>query len=241
MRKARIENEGEEHEARLRDGELLTDSGTYGMDEVELLPPCNPSKVVAVGKNYADHAAELGGEVPDFPLLFFKPASAVVGHDVAIEYPVSSERVDYEGEVGLVVGDRCRDVSEGEALSYVEGVTCVNDVTARDWQERENQWARAKGMDTFCPIGPYIQTEFGSELGVETRVNGERRQSSNTGGMVYSFAELVSEVSRFMTLYPGDVVATGTPEGVGMLEVGDVVEVEVEGVGTLRNSVELPG
>lgn len=237
MRKARFNAEGGVRGGRLEGDEVVTDEASFSVDDVDLLPPSTPSKVVAVGKNYADHAAELGTEVPDFPLLFFKPASAVVGPDDEIRYPPSSERVDYEGEVGLVIGRECRNVSEGEALDYVEGVTCVNDVTARDWQERENQWARAKGTDTFCPIGPCVQTDFTDSLDVETRVNGERVQSSNTENMVFGFAELVAEASRFMTLLPGDVVATGTPEGVGALEKGDVVVVEVEGVGTLRNPV----
>lgn len=237
MRKARFRVDGGVRGGRLGDGEVVTDEARFSLDDVDLLPPSTPSKVVAVGKNYADHAAELGTDVPDFPLLFFKPPSAVIGPDDDIKYPANSERVDYEGEVGLVIGRECRNVSREEALDYVRGVTCVNDVTARDWQERENQWARAKGTDTFCPIGPCVQTDFTDSLGVETRVNGEVRQSAQTESMVFGFAELVAEASRFMTLYSGDVIATGTPEGVGALEIGDVVEVEVEGVGVLRNQV----
>ncbi|MFB6282778.1 MAG: fumarylacetoacetate hydrolase family protein [Halobacteria archaeon] len=219
--------------------EIEFDGESLHVDSVDVQPPSDPSKVVCVGKNYRDHARELDTTVPDFPLLFLKPPSSVIGAFDEIIYPDSTVNLHYEGELALVIGEDCRGVEESDALDYVAGYTCLNDVTARDWQDRENQWTRAKGMDTFCPIGPYLQTDL-SEIGdrdVITRVNGEEVQRSNTQKMVFSPRELVSEVSEYMTLREGDILATGTPEGVGALERGDVVGVEVEGAGTLLNEV----
>lgn len=206
------------------------------LPDVRLLAPVIPSKVVCVGRNYADHAAELGNEVPAEPLLFLKPSTAVIGPDDPIPMPAVSERVDHEAELGVVIGRLCKGVSEEEAQGYVLGYTCGNDVTARDLQQRDGQWSRAKGFDGFCPLGPWIETDLDTaDLRVECRVNGEVRQSAKTSLLTFTPAFLVSYVSRVMTLLPGDVLLTGTPAGVGPLSDGDHVEVEVEGLGVLRN------
>jgi len=207
--------------------------------EVRLLAPVAPGKIVCVGRNYAEHAAELGNEVPKDPLIFLKPPSAVVGPDEPIVLPQYSRRVEHEGELGLVVGRRCAHLADSEnPLEYLLGYTCVNDVTARDLQKADVQFTRAKGFDTFCPVGPHIDTEGGAEdRSVETLVNGELRQSGRTSRMVFSPAFLVRWISRMMTLEPGDLIATGTPAGVGPLAAGDTVEVRVAGVGVLRNPV----
>lgn len=240
MRQVRFDRGDGPEAGRVEDGTILLEDGEVSTDDVELLPPCEPSKVVCVGRNYAEHADELGSDVPEFPLLFFKPPSAVVGPFDRIVMPPETDDLHYEGEVGLVVGEHCRRVDPDDATEVLAGYTAVNDVTMRDWQERESQWARAKGGDTFCPIGPYLQTDWEEPLALETRVNGDVRQSASTADVVFGFDELVAAASRFMTLEPGDVIATGTPEGVGAVEPGDVVGVEVEGVGTLRNTVATP-
>lgn len=209
--------------------------------DVDLLAPCRPTKIVAVGRNYAAHAAELGNVVPSEPLLFFKPPSAVIGPDAAIVLPPQSERVEHEAELCLVIGQRCRDVSPDEAWRYVLGVTCGNDVTARDIQRRDKQWTRAKGFDTSAPLGPWIVAGLSaadvSDLSITCQVSGLYRQMGRTKDMVFSPSELVSYISQMITLEPGDVVMTGTPAGVGPLEPGDVVEVTIEGIGTLSNPV----
>jgi 2-keto-4-pentenoate hydratase/2-oxohepta-3-ene-1,7-dioic acid hydratase in catechol pathway len=206
------------------------------LDDVRLLAPILPSKVVCVGKNYAAHAAEFGGEVPEEPLIFLKPSTSVSGPGDPIPLLPISKRVDYEGELAVVMGRLARHVRSEDAARYILGYTCGNDVTLRDLQGTDDQWARAKGFDGSCPLGPWIQTAFDpNDAAVETRVNGERRQFARTSEMVFGVATLVEFVTTFMTLLPGDVIMTGTPEGVGRLEPGDVVEVEVEGVGTLRN------
>jgi 2-keto-4-pentenoate hydratase/2-oxohepta-3-ene-1,7-dioic acid hydratase in catechol pathway len=209
------------------------------LSEVKLLAPVTPSKIVCVGRNYRDHAAELGNPMPDQPLLFLKPPSSVVGHEDAIELPATSERVEHEGELGVVIGRRARLISDGEnPLDYVLGYTCVNDVTARDLQRRDVQFTRAKSFDTFCPIGPYVVTGIDPfDLQVETRVNGETRQRGRTAAMAFPVAYLIRYISHIMTLEAGDVISTGTPAGVGPLSDGDVCEIEVEQVGTLRNAV----
>jgi 2-keto-4-pentenoate hydratase/2-oxohepta-3-ene-1,7-dioic acid hydratase in catechol pathway len=201
-----------------------------------------PSKVVCVGRNYAAHAAELGNVVPKEPLIFLKPPSAIVGPDEPIVLPPYSQRVEYEGELALVVGRRCAHLSDtDDPLSYLLGYTCLNDVTARDIQKNETQFTRAKGFDTFCPIGPHIETHLDpSNVLVETHINGARRQSGSTSLMIYPVTVLVRFISRMMTLFPGDVIATGTPAGVGPFTAGDVVEVSVAGVGALRNPVHAP-
>jgi 2-keto-4-pentenoate hydratase/2-oxohepta-3-ene-1,7-dioic acid hydratase in catechol pathway len=206
---------------------------------VTLLAPVRPRKIVCVGRNYAAHAAELGNEVPKEPLIFLKPPSAIIGPDEPIVIPSISQRVEHEGELALVIGKRCSHLSDGEdPLSYICGYTCLNDVTARDIQKNEVQFTRAKGFDTFCPVGPYLETDVNPlNVLVETRVNGVRRQSGSTSLMVYPIPFLVRWISRMMTLEPGDVIATGTPAGVGPLFPGDTVEVSVAGVGVLRNPV----
>lgn len=210
------------------------------LEDARLLAPVEPSKIVCVGRNYKEHAAELGNEMPAEPLLFLKAPSAIVGHGDAIELPPQSERVEHEGELGVVIGRTCRSLAEDEdPLSYVLGYTCVNDVTARDLQRKDVQFTRAKSFDTFCPVGPYFVTGLDpADLRVETRVNGEVRQSGRTSAMAFPVPFLIRYISNVMTLNPGDLIATGTPAGVGPMLDGDTVEVEVEGVGTLRNQVK---
>ena len=199
-----------------------------------------PGKIVCVGRNYADHAAELGSDVPSEPLIFMKPPSAVISAGDAVQVPPDAGRVDYEGEIGLIVRRRCRRVSEGDAWSYVGGVVAVNDVTARDLQRRDSQWTRAKGLDTFCPLGNVVDAAEvePDKLAVTTRVNGEVKQQGSADQMVFSLRHLVSFISHVMTLEPGDLIATGTPEGVGPLSAGDVVEVSLSCGSAVRNPVE---
>jgi 2-keto-4-pentenoate hydratase/2-oxohepta-3-ene-1,7-dioic acid hydratase in catechol pathway len=212
-------------------GELMT------LSEVTLLAPCEPTKIIALGMNYRDHAAEIGLPVPEEPLIFMKPSSAVIGPDADIVYPGMSTRVDYEAELAVVIGHPARHVKEAEAFNYILGYACCNDVTARDLQKRDGQFTRSKSFDTFAALGPWIETEIADpdRLTVEAFLNGERRQHSNTSNLVFGVAALVSFISRIMTLLPGDVIATGTPAGIGPMQVGDVVEVRVEGIGTLQN------
>jgi len=207
--------------------------------DVKLLAPVIPrSKVVAVGRNYREHAAELGNEAPAEPLLFLKPNTSVVGPGDTIVRPQQSSRVDFEGELAVVIGSIAKNVSEADAASVVFGYTVANDVTARDLQEKDGQWARAKGFDTFCPLGPVIETEFEvANQAIETRVNGEVRQSGRLDEMVHSVASVIAYASAVFTLLPGDVILTGTPAGVGPIVAGDTVEVTVEGIGTLSNPV----
>jgi 2-keto-4-pentenoate hydratase/2-oxohepta-3-ene-1,7-dioic acid hydratase in catechol pathway len=207
--------------------------------EVRLVAPVLPSKVIGIGKNYADHAREMGGEPPDAPIVFLKPSTSVVGPGEIVRYPVGvSQQVDYEGELAVVIGRLCREVPVSRVADVVLGYTCANDVTARDLQRAEPQWGRAKGFDTFCPIGPWIATGLDpSDLAITTTVNGELRQAGRTSAMERSVAELVAFVSEAMTLLPGDVILTGTPAGVGPLQVGDEVSVTIEGIGTLTNPV----
>lgn len=240
MRLARVAVDGTVHRGEVIDSQVETDEGMFALSEIDLLAPCEPTKIIAAGKNYVDHVKEMNeGEanMPDFPFLFLKPPSSVVAPNDPITYPDISDHVDHEAELAAVIGTRCKDVSEDEALEYVEGYTCLNDVSARDWGDREHQWFRTKGMDDFCPIGPWLQTDLGENLYVEARVNGEIRQSSNTKHLYYSVEELIAEASQVMTLEPGDVIATGTPSGVGPIERGDTVEIEVETVGVLKNEV----
>jgi len=208
------------------------------LDDVRLLAPVLPSKVVAVGRNYAEHAAEMGGEVPDQPLVFLKPSTAVIGPGDPIPYPPISREVHYEGELALVVGRLARRLLPEDAERAILGYTCGNDVTLRDLQRTDGQWTRAKGFDGSCPLGPWIETELDpTDAALRTRVNGEVRQDARTSDLAFGPAALVAFVSTFMTLLPGDVVLTGTPAGVGPLQVGDRVEVEVEGIGVLANTV----
>ncbi|KZE91132.1 fumarylacetoacetate hydrolase family protein [Microbacterium sp. TNHR37B] len=209
------------------------------VSEVTLLAPVIPrSKVVCVGKNYRDHAAEMGGEAPAEPLLFLKPNTSVIGPGDVIVRPRQSERTDFEGELAVVMGRVTKDVSVDDALGRVFGYTVANDVTARDLQRSDGQWARAKGFDTFCPLGPVIETEFDLTGGarIVSRVNGEVRQDGPLSDMVHSVAEIIAYASAAFTLLPGDVILTGTPAGVGPFEAGDTVEVEIGGIGVLRNT-----
>src|SRR5712664_4237850 len=209
------------------------------LSEVRLLAPVEPSKIVCIGRNYAAHAAELGNEVPKEPLMFLKPPSSIIGPDEAIVLTKYAQRVEHEGELALVMGRRCSQLSDADdALSFVMGYTCLNDVTARDLQKSDVQFTRAKGFDTFCPVGPHIESELPPEdLLVEALVNGQLRQSGRTSLMIFPPAFLVRWISRMMTLEPGDLIATGTPAGVGPIAHGDAVDVRVGGIGVLRNPV----
>jgi 2-keto-4-pentenoate hydratase/2-oxohepta-3-ene-1,7-dioic acid hydratase in catechol pathway len=208
------------------------------LDDVRLLAPILPSKVVCLGKNYAAHAAEFGGEVPEEPLVFLKPSTSVSGPGDPIPLPPISNRVDYEGELAVVIGRIARNVRAEETFRYILGYTCGNDVTLRDLQKKDDQWARAKGFDGSCPLGPWVETELDPiDVHLQTRVNGDVRQSASTSDMVFGVATIIEFVTAFMTLLPGDVIMTGTPEGVGKLEPGDRVEVEIDGIGALMNPV----
>ncbi|MDD2901514.1 MAG: fumarylacetoacetate hydrolase family protein [Syntrophales bacterium] len=222
------------------DGGLANTTGeVLSLPEVTLLAPCEPTKIIALGLNYRDHAAEFGNPVPDEPLIFMKPSTSVIGPDAAIIYPAMSRRVDYEAELAVILGKTARHVPEDKALDYVLGYTCFNDVTARDLQKKDGQFTRAKGFDTFAALGPWIETAIAApdNLTVEAYLNGERKQHSNTSDMVFGVATLISFISRIMTLLPGDVIATGTPSGIGPMRVGDMVEIRVENIGALRNKV----
>ena len=207
--------------------------------DVRLLAPILPSKVVCVGRNYREHAAELGNKMPEEPLLFLKAPSSIIGHGDTIELPPESKRVEHEGELGVVIGRRARRISADEdPLSYVLGYTCVNDVTARDLQRQDVQFTRAKSFDTFCPVGPVIVTEINPlDLQVSTRLNGELKQQGRTSNMAFPVPFLIRYIADIMTLLPGDLIATGPPAGVSPMKAGDLVEVEVEGIGVLRNEV----
>ncbi|MFD1832335.1 MULTISPECIES: fumarylacetoacetate hydrolase family protein [Streptomyces] len=208
------------------------------VDKVRLLPPVLPNKVVAIGRNYAEHAAELGNEVPDVPVAFFKPSTSVVGPDDPITYPSFSQEVHHEAELAVVIGRMCSQVPRERVADVILGYTCANDVTARDVQRTEDQWARAKGFDSSCPLGPWVVTDVDpSDLAIMCTVNGEQRQLGRTSQMVRSVEDLVVHVTEAMTLLPGDVILTGTPAGVGPLTVGDEVAVTIEGIGTLTNKV----
>ncbi|MBQ7061507.1 MAG: fumarylacetoacetate hydrolase family protein [Clostridia bacterium] len=216
-------------------GEIL------GISEVELLPPAEPSKIVCIGKNYKAHADEMGEGQPPEPVLFIKPSTCIVGNGDNVVYPAISHRLDFEGELGVVIGKRATHVEKGHALEYVFGYTCLNDVTARDIQKsptQGTQWTRGKGFDTFCPIGPHIETELDPfHADIKTLLNGEVRQSSNTALMTHDVDSLICFITEGMTLLPGDIIATGTPEGIGSMQRGDTVEVVIGGIGTLTNHI----
>ena len=208
-------------------------------ERYNLLAPCAPSKIIAVGKNYQGHAAEMGTPVPQEPLIFIKPPTAVIANGQSIHYPIQAQQVDYEGELALVIGDRCSNCSLEEAEDCIWGYTIANDVTARDLQRKDGQWARAKGFDTFCPLGPWIVRELSPGAKLETFVNDspEPKQSALISEMVFSPHSLVAFISQVMTLLPGDIILTGTPEGIGPLNKGDRVQVTIEGIGLLENSI----
>jgi 2-keto-4-pentenoate hydratase/2-oxohepta-3-ene-1,7-dioic acid hydratase in catechol pathway len=219
-------------------GQFGLGPGKKNFKEARLLAPCHPSKIVALGLNYRDHAEEVKLPVPEKPLLFIKPSTSVIGPEEAIIYPKISKRVDYEAELALVIKKVARNVPEERAADYILGYTCLNDVTARDLQPKDGQWTIAKGFDTFAPIGPWIETDIDpSNLEISSYLNGERRQHSNTRNLIFGPHYLVSFISHIMTLLPGDVIATGTPSGIGPMAIGDRVGVAIEGIGTLSNHV----
>jgi 2-keto-4-pentenoate hydratase/2-oxohepta-3-ene-1,7-dioic acid hydratase in catechol pathway len=219
---------------------LYADADGLDLNAVRLLPPCAPTKIICVGRNYPEHAREFGNEVPPEPLIFLKPPSSLIASGDEIIYPALSQRVDFEGELGVVIGRRARSVGTEEAMEYVLGYTCVNDVTARDLQRKDGQWTRGKGFDTFCPVGPWIvgREDIALEnVRVRTYLNGELKQDGAVRDMLFSVSAIISFVSEFMTLEPGDLIATGTPPGVGPMPPGSNVHVEIEGIGALRNTV----
>ena len=210
----------------------------HKLSEVKLLAPCIPSKIVALGLNYRTHAEELKAPLPNAPLIFLKPSTAVIGPEENIIYPSSSHRVDYEGELGVVIKKPVWRVSEEDALDYILGYTCFNDVTARDLQSQDRQWTRAKSFDTFAAVGPCIETDLDpANVGLETYLNGKLKQQGNTSDLIYSIPELINFASHVMTLLPGDIIATGTPSGIGPMYPGDKVEIKIKPIGTLRNYV----
>lgn len=218
--------------------DIKTTDIRYRLSEVRLLSPCVPSKIVALGLNYRSHAEETSNPIPESPLIFIKPPTAVIGPEDNIVYPPSSNRVDYECELAAVIKKTARSVPEENSLDYVLGYTCLNDVTARDHQRDDVQWTRGKSHDTFAPVGPCIETELDpGDVALETWLNGELKQKGNTRDLIFSVPNLISFISSVMTLLPGDIIATGTPSGIGPMKPGDTVEVKIEPIGTLRNYV----
>jgi 2-keto-4-pentenoate hydratase/2-oxohepta-3-ene-1,7-dioic acid hydratase in catechol pathway len=208
-------------------------------EEIKILPVSVPTKIIAIGLNYIDHANEMDKPIPEEPLLFMKPNSAVIAHNEEIILPEVSKRVDYEGELAVVIGQKCKNIEPDEVDDYILGYTCFNDVTARDLQEKDGQYTRSKSFDTFAPVGPWMENNLDVDnLDIETKVNGRTVQKSNTSNMKFKPKFLVSYISKIMTLFPGDIIATGTPSGVGPLQYGDTVEVTIEGIGTLVNKVK---
>jgi 2-keto-4-pentenoate hydratase/2-oxohepta-3-ene-1,7-dioic acid hydratase in catechol pathway len=211
----------------------------WPLADVRLLAPILPSKVIAVGRNYAKHAAEFGNAVPTDPMLFIKPSTTVIGPNASIKLPKASEHVDFEGELAIVIGQPVKNVPAARAASVILGYTVANDVSARDLQKADGQWGRAKGFDTFCPLGPWIETSIdASDLALHTQLNGELKQDGRTSDLVHGIPELIEFISGVMTLLPGDVILTGTPEGVGQMYDGDDVSITIEGIGTLSNPVQ---
>ena len=213
---------------------------TYSLSEIKYLPPTIPTKIIALGLNYFDHAEELKLKIPEEPLIFLKPSTAVIGHKENIIYPKMTERLDYEAELGVIIKNKVKNIKPKEVYENILGYTCFNDVTARDLQKKDGQWTRSKSFDTFAPLGPYLVTDLEpNNLEIILRQNGKVKQHSSTSKMIFKIEEMVSFISQIMTLNPGDVIVTGTPSGVGELQVGDVVEVEIEGIGTLTNYISL--
>jgi 2-keto-4-pentenoate hydratase/2-oxohepta-3-ene-1,7-dioic acid hydratase in catechol pathway len=213
---------------------------TYNLEDLQILPPTNPSKIVCVGLNYIDHARELKMAPPDHPILFLKPPSSIIGDGDNIIYPAKCQVLDYEAELAVVISQRCKNVLAKKAKEVILGFTCFNDVTARDLQKIDNQWTRAKSYDTFAPTGPYIIEPNKINLGdafIKSRINGKIRQNSNINNMIFDVPFLIEFISNIMTLEEGDIIATGTPAGVGPLHIGDIIEIEIQGIGTLKNHV----
>ncbi|MGB9667565.1 MAG: fumarylacetoacetate hydrolase family protein [Thermosulfidibacteraceae bacterium] len=236
-----VEYEGVEFSAVYEEDRCyLPEIGEFALlEDVKILVPAKPTKIVAVALNYREHAKEMGKPIPDEPLIFLKPTSAIINPFESIKLPAMSRRVDYEGELAVVIGKVCSNVEPDEVDEYILGYTCFNDITARDLQKKDGLFTRAKGFDTFAPFGPWIVTDIDpSNLRIRTKLNGNIVQEGSTSDMIFDVRELVSFISKIMTLYPGDVIATGTPSGVGFLSRGDKVEVEIEGIGSLVNFVE---
>ncbi len=231
----------------IRNGRWTEDGVSFGgssyeLSEVDVLPPVSPTKIVCIGLNYADHAEETGMEIPDRPLLFLKPPNTLAGHEDTVTLPAGKERIDWEAELGVVIGEQCRNVAAEDAIDVVAGYTCVNDLSNRDDQEVEQNWIRGKAFDNAAPIGPCVAPPEAvpEDARIRLRVNGETKQDSSRSEFIFSVPELIEEITTYLTLEPGDVVSTGTPAGVGPLSDGDTVEVEVEGVGTLEHDVRIP-
>ncbi len=224
------------------DGQIAFAGDRYDPEEVEILPPCEPTKIVCIGRNYADHADEMGSEVPDRPLLFLKGPNAVSPHGSDVTLPAGKERLDYEAELAVVIGEQCRHVSEEEAMDVIAGYTCMVDLSNRDDQRRETNWIRGKAFDNAAPLGPVVASpdSVPDDAEIQLWVNGELKQSASRAQLIFPIPELIAEITEYMTLEPGDVIATGTPEGVGPLSDGDEVTVEVEGIGRLEHSVTIP-
>ena len=221
-----------------RHNSLNYDGSSFGLDDVRLLAPCNPSKIICLGLNYRNHAEETKLPLPTTPLIFMKPSTAVIGPDKAIILPINSRRVDYEGELGVVIGKKARHVSKDKFDNFVLGYTCVNDVSERYNQKEDGQWTRAKSYDTFAPIGPWVETDINpGDLKIETYLNNELRQSARTNDLIFGVPELMSFITGIMTLLPGDIISTGTPSGIGRMNPGDVVNITIENIGSLRNFV----
>ena len=231
-----------ENEVGLIEGDLFQEyrrlETEFQLDRIAYLSPVDPGKIVCVARNYEEHAREHQVEVPEYPMIFLKPSSSVISTGESIKIPPQSNQVEHEAELAVVIGKTCKWVQPEEAHQYIFGYTIANDVTARDLQYKDGQWTRAKGFDTFCPLGPWMETELDpSDLLISCRVNGELRQMSSTKEMIFPISQLISYISTIMTLYPGDVILTGTPAGVGVLEIGDEVEISIEGIGLLKNPV----
>jgi len=212
----------------------------YPLSEITFLPPCMPTKIIAVGLNYFDHANEIQMKIPDEPLIFMKPPSTLIAHNDNIIYPKMSKQLDYEAELAVIIKNKIKNIEPEDVFRNILGYTCFNDVTARDLQKKDGQWTRAKSFDTFAPIGPFISTELNpGNLQIKLYKNGQLMQNSSTSNMIFKVDKIVSFISKIMTLFPGDIIATGTPSGIGQLEEGDKVEVEIEGIGILKNTVLL--
>jgi len=225
-------------EGSIFDREIKPGPSIVSIEEVELSSPCDPSKIVCVGLNYKDHAKELSMELPKTPVIFLKPPTSVIGPGDNIVYPLSVKRLDYEAELSVIIKREAKAIPEADISDYILGYTCLNDITARDLQRKDGQWTRAKSFDTFCPIGPSISTDLdANDLKIELILNNDLRQSSHTDTLIFGIEYLISFISHIMTLLPGDIIATGTPKGVGPLSKGDVVEVRIEKIGSLSNRV----
>ncbi len=221
-------------------GKIKPTTEKYDIRMVKILPPCEPTKIIGIGLNYRDHANEMNLPAPSEPIIFIKPATTLIAHLESIIYPPKVNRVDYEAELAFVIKEKAKDISSDDAKKYILGYTCLNDVTAREIQHKDTQWTRAKSFDTFCPIGPFITIDNAinaDNLKIELILNGEIKQNSNTNNFIFSIEKILSFVSGIMTLFPGDIITTGTPAGIGPMQKGDIVEVRIENIGTLKNYV----